>query len=52
MKAFLAAVAFAVVVAAAAPFALPGFQKDSATAFSSAASTRVGDPGVNLIGGH
>ena len=51
MKAFLSAVVVALVVAAAAPFALPGLQKDAATAFSTS-STRVGDPGHNLVGAH
>lgn len=51
MKAFLAAVVFALAIAAAAPFALPGMQSDSSTAFSTV-STRVGDPGGNLIGRH
>ena len=51
MKAFLSAVVFAIVVAAAAPFALPGMQKDASSAFSTT-SVRVGDPGHNLIGQH
>ena len=51
MKAFLSAIVVAVVVAAAAPFALPGLQKDASNAFATA-STRVGDPGHNLVGAH
>lgn len=49
MKAFLAAVVFAVIVAAAAPFLLPGMQKDSSSAFTTA-GVRLDDPGTNLIG--
>ena len=49
MKAFLAAVAFAVIVAAAAPFLLPGMQSNSSSAFTTA-GVRLDDPGSNLIG--
>lgn len=49
MKAFLAAVVFAIVVAAAAPFVLPGMQQDSSAAFTTAGA-RIDDPGSNLIG--
>jgi len=49
MKAFLSAVVFALVVAAAAPFALPALQQDSATAFTTS-GVRLDDPGSNLIG--
>ncbi len=51
MKAFLSAVVFALVVAAAAPFMLTGLQHDTSTAFSTG-RTRVGEPGSNLIGAH
>lgn len=48
MKAFLSAIVVALVLAAAAPFALTGMQQNSSDAFSTV-STRVGDPGHNLI---
>ena len=50
MKAFIASVAFAVVVAAGAAFVLEQQQQTSASAYTSG-SVRVGDPGHNLIGG-
>ena len=49
MKAFLSAVAFALVVAVAAPFALTGLQKDSSQAFTTS-GVRLDDAGSNLIG--
>ena len=47
----LSAIVVAVIVAAAAPFALPGLQQDASSAFATS-STRVGDPGHNLVGSH
>jgi hypothetical protein len=49
MKAFLSAVAFIVVVAAAAPYLLPGMQQNASSAFTTS-SVRIDDPGSNLIG--
>jgi hypothetical protein len=49
MKAFLSAVAFIVVVAAAAPYLLPGMQQNASTAFTTS-GVRLDDPGSNLIG--
>lgn len=50
MKAFIASVAFALVVAVSAAILLEQQQQTSASAFSTS-SARVGDPGHNLIGG-
>ncbi|MDP2358815.1 MAG: hypothetical protein Q8M31_22550 [Beijerinckiaceae bacterium] len=50
MKAFIASVAFALVVAGGAALILDQQQQTAATAFATS-STRVGDPGHNLIGG-
>ena len=50
MKAFIASVAFALVVAVSAAILLEQQQQTSASAFSTS-GTRVGDPGHNLIGG-
>ena len=49
MKAFIASVAFAIVVAIGAAFVLQQQQQTAASAFSTDA-TRLGDPGHNLIG--
>ena len=49
MKAFLYAVVFAIVAAAAMPFVLPGMQRDSSSAFTTS-GVRMDDPGTNLIG--
>ncbi|MFN3279689.1 hypothetical protein [Paracoccus hibiscisoli] len=50
MKPFLAALAFAALIAVAANYVLIGtFQQPAATAFSTEGA-RVGDPGTNLIG--
>ena len=49
MKAFLSAVVFSIIVAAAVPYVLPGMQKDASEAFTTTGA-RVGDPGSNLIG--
>ena len=49
MKAFIASVAFALVVAAGAAMILEQQQQSAASAFSTG-GTRVGDPGHNLIG--
>lgn len=49
MKAFIASVAFALVVAAGAAIVLEQQQQNSSSAFSTS-GTRVGDPGYNLIG--
>lgn len=49
MKAFIASVAFALVVAVAASYVLEQQQQSSANAFSTSGA-RVGDPGYNLIG--
>ncbi len=49
MKAFIASVAFALVVAAGAALVLDQLQQPASSAFSTS-STRVGDPGHNLIG--
>ncbi len=49
MKAFIASVAFALVVAAGAAVILEQQQQSAASAFSTS-STRVGDPGHNLVG--
>ncbi|MDB5569339.1 MAG: hypothetical protein JWN93_522 [Hyphomicrobiales bacterium] len=50
MKAFAAAVVFAIVAAVVAQFALNTQQRAAWTAFSTD-SVRVGDPGHNLVGG-
>jgi hypothetical protein len=49
MKAFIASVAFALVVAAGAAIVLEQQQQSAASAYSTS-GTRVGDPGYNLIG--
>jgi hypothetical protein len=49
MKAFIVAVAFAVVVAVGASFVLEGQQQTAYNAFATEGA-RVGDPGKNLIG--
>ncbi len=50
MKPFVAALAFAVLIAIAANFVLIGnFQEPAATAFTTEGA-RVGDPGTNLTG--
>ena len=49
MKAFIASVAVALVVAIGASVVLEQQQQSAATAFSTE-STRVGEPGYNLIG--
>lgn len=49
MKAFIASVAFALIVAAGAAMVLEQQQQTAAAAFSTS-GTRVGDPGHNLIG--
>ncbi|MBX9757585.1 MAG: hypothetical protein K2Y29_02325 [Beijerinckiaceae bacterium] len=49
MKAFIASVAFALVVAVGASFVLEQQQQSAASAFSTTGA-RVGDPGHNLIG--
>lgn len=49
MKAFIASVAFAIVVAVGAAFVLEQQQQSSGSAYSTF-GTRVGDHGYNLIG--
>jgi hypothetical protein len=49
MKAFVIAVAFAVVAAVAMSFVLNTYQRTSDAAFTTTGA-RVGDPGHNLIG--
>jgi hypothetical protein len=49
MKAFIASVAFAIVVAAGAAMVLEQQQQSAASAYSTSGA-RVGDPGHNLIG--
>ncbi len=49
MKAFLLAVVFAVAVAAAMPYLLPGLQEEASLAFQTS-GVRLDDPGSNLIG--
>lgn len=49
MKAFLAAVAFALILAIAAPYLTSGLQQNSSSAFTTA-GVRLDDPGTNLIG--
>ena len=49
MKAFIASVAFALVVAVGAALVLDQQQQSASSAFATS-STRVGDPGHNLIG--
>ncbi len=50
MKAFIASVAFAIVVATGAAMVLEQQQQTAASAYSTSGA-RVGDPGHNLIGG-
>jgi hypothetical protein len=50
MKVFLVSVLVAIVVAAAAALILNTGQRAAWEAYSSAQSTRVGDPGHNLVG--
>lgn len=50
MKPFIAALAFAVLIAVVANFVLIGnFQQPASTAFATEGA-RVGDPGTNLVG--